>query len=59
MPHYTLMDANNGERHVILEGWQVKAVLVDADHAELGREIVELLNAKRERDGGEKEQCVS
>ncbi len=41
---YRAESANGGQRTVILEGWRVKAVCVDEDHAEFAQAIVAALN---------------
>ncbi len=41
---YRVESANRGERSVVLEGWMVKCVCVDADHAEFAQAIVAALN---------------
>ena len=41
---YTITPANGGEKAVLLDGWVVKGVFVDADHAKFGARICELLN---------------
>jgi len=41
---YRVEPANRGEKSVILEGWVVKCVCVDADHAALAAKICRLLN---------------
>ncbi len=41
---YRVESANRGERSVVLEGWKVKCVCVDADHEAFAQSIVAALN---------------
>ena len=46
---YRTMSANEDTRTVLLFGWQVKAVFVEPDHAELGALVAKLLNRHEAR----------
>lgn len=42
---FTTTPANQGQKTVLLVGWQTKAVFVDPDHESLGERVENLLNA--------------
>jgi hypothetical protein len=46
---YTTTPANKGEKTVLLIGWEVQAVFVGPNHAELAAKVEALLN----QDAGE------
>lgn len=52
---YRAEPANGGERSVILDGWVVKIVCMDNDHAELAGRVAELLNREEAELSNKKE----
>lgn len=49
-PRYTTTPANGGEKTVLLEGCFVRAVFVEAGHAELAEKVARLLNEAESRE---------
>ncbi len=45
---YRTMPANGGEKTVVLEGWIVKTVCIDGDHASFAQRIVDALNREEQ-----------
>jgi len=49
-PRYSTTPANDGARTVLLEGCFVRAVFVEAGHAELAATVARLLNEAESRE---------